>query len=589
MNKRFITPCLIVSLLTFIAFEIFVSNFLEKQYIFKLKEDLLIKANILKDLFPESGFDEFCKEYKKKTGLRITVISETGKVLGDSDEIAVNMDNHLNRPEIKEALLSGNGFSMRFSKTLNRELLYVALLIESQRGKRVLRLSTPFEKPAFEIMQVRIAIFIYTFLLLATLLFVWFYHVKRLRKGIREVIEFSEGLSSGKKDLMIFISKRSELTALARHVFDMTEKFNKKLEDARNERRNFELILKHLQEGLMIVDEKNAVLLINEGLKNLLNLEDLPSSGEDFAYEGKKSLEILRNAELIALMEEARNTNKMVSKEVSLNEDRYLYVTASPIVFSDNKRGMIMTFYDVTKLKKLEQVRRDFVANVAHEIKTPITAIKGFAETLIDGAIEDKENAIKFLDIIKRHSERLNSLVTDLLALSAIEQGEVKMEITEVNLSELIDSIFVLVESKAMAKGLYLKKSLPGGSKDEREDIVIEADRDKLFQILLNLVDNGIKFTDVGGVTIGIEREDDATVLFVEDTGCGIEKRHLQRLGERFYRIDRARSRELGGTGLGLAIVKHLVWLHGWDMKFESELSKGTKVKIFIYNSLTKG
>ncbi len=219
-------------------------------------------------------------------------------------------------------------------------------------------------------------------------------------------------------------------------------------------------------------------------------------------------------------------------------------------------------------------MRRDFVANVAHEIRTPITAIKGFAETLIDGAINDRENAVRFLEIIKRHSERLNSLVSDLLTLSAIEQGEIKLKIEDINLAELIDSLFALIHEKA--KGLYLKKVIPDGMP------YLRADRNRLFQILLNLIDNAIKFTDLGGVTEGAEKWVEGIILFVEDTGCGIEKKHLPRMCERFYRVDRARSRELGGTGLGLAIVKHLVKAHGWSMDIESTPGKGTKVKIIV-------
>ena len=238
------------------------------------------------------------------------------------------------------------------------------------------------------------------------------------------------------------------------------------------------------------------------------------------------------------------------------------------------------------------------MANVSHEIRTPITAIKGFAETLLEGALEDKENALKFLESIKNNSERLNSLVNDLLALSRIELGDIKIEKKIVDLDEVVDSVFTTLRDKADKKKLVLKKMLPAGI------IELEADRDRLVQILLNLVDNGIKFTETGGVTVKVqssrlressgtefkvqkENEDidsspisHAVEISVEDTGMGIPRKHLSRLGERFYRVDRARSRELGGTGLGLAIVKHLVKAQEWEMEIESTEGTGTTVKI---------
>jgi len=216
------------------------------------------------------------------------------------------------------------------------------------------------------------------------------------------------------------------------------------------------------------------------------------------------------------------------------------------------------------------------VANVSHEIKTPITAIKGFAETLLDGAIDDKDNAVRFLGMIKSHSERLNSLVDDLLTLSRIELGDIPIKKTEVNVEQIVDTVFMTLKDKADKKRLYLKKAISDGMQ------TIYADKDKLIQIILNLVDNGIKFTEKGDVTVGMDETGGRIVLYVHDTGIGVSPKHLDRLGERFYRIDRARSRELGGTGLGLAIVKHLVKAHEWDMRIQSEPGNGTKVSIII-------
>jgi two-component system, OmpR family, phosphate regulon sensor histidine kinase PhoR len=221
-------------------------------------------------------------------------------------------------------------------------------------------------------------------------------------------------------------------------------------------------------------------------------------------------------------------------------------------------------------------VRKDFVANISHEIRTPITAIKGFSETLLEGAIDDRENALRFLEVIRQNSVRINNLVEDLLTLSGIELGVISLEKSQVELREILDQIASIFEEKAREKNIGLSALV-------HEDVsMVEADRDRLIQIFTNLVDNAIKFTETGTVTFGSSSENGRHFLFVEDTGIGVSARHLPRLGERFYRVDTARSRKMGGTGLGLAIVKHLVNAHGWDMKIKSDQGSGTAVRIYL-------
>ena len=329
--------------------------------------------------------------------------------------------------------------------------------------------------------------------------------------------------------------------------------------------------------------------------------------GIESGIEGKTLIEVFRKAELSDLIEGAVGGKEKISREIEViyPKELYLMVNASPFYSYDRSgeiSGVIVTIHDITRLKKLEDIRKDFVANVSHEIRTPIAAIKGFAETLMEGALNDKENAHKFLETIKTHSERLNSLVSDLLMLSRIELGDIKIQKTNVNIEDVIDTVFATLKEKAEKKGLYLKKEISSGVTE------IRADRDRLIQILLNLVDNGIKFTEHGGVTIKVqssrlgphtggfagenespeetkfkvqsEEEKEFIEISIEDTGVGIPKKHLSRLGERFYRVDRARSRDLGGTGLGLAIVKHLVKAHSWEMKIESTEGQGTTVRL---------
>ncbi len=413
--------------------------------------------------------------------------------------------------------------------------------------------------------NLRIPALIFTLLFLAVTFFIIIRRSRILKDDIDQMIKFSETIASGDLKHKPFIEK-GELKGLADTLVRVADRIKEELSEATESKKKIEMILENMKEGLLIIDENNTVLLASNSIIQIF--------GVDPPLRGIQAIEILRDAELVLLLEEAKTKRLILTREINLKPDKFFSVTASPVEMNKQKAGVLMTFYDVTKLKKLEQIRKEFVANVAHEIKTPITAIKGFAETLLESAIDDKENAVRFIEIIRRHSERLNSLVNDLLTLSRIESGDIKLELTYVDLFEIIESVLSLMDEKAKRKGLYLQRSLPS------QIPIIMADRDRLMQILLNLVDNAIKFTDRGGVTIGAEVSEDRMTIFVQDTGIGIEKKHLSRLGERFYRVDRARSRELGGTGLGLAIVKHLVKAHGWSIEIESTPNVGTRIRI---------
>jgi two-component system phosphate regulon sensor histidine kinase PhoR len=257
--------------------------------------------------------------------------------------------------------------------------------------------------------------------------------------------------------------------------------------------------------------------------------------------------------------------------------ERHFVVNVSPLFYQRNElSGLVAIFHDITRLKKLEQVRKDFVANISHELKTPITAIQGFAETLLEGALDDREHALKFLETIRANSERINTLVDDLMTISKIEMGVFTITKEPVAVNEVVNTVMTMLGEQAKEKNLSMTVSIPSHLQ------TIDADKDRLVQIMTNLVQNAIKFTDKGGITIGMSETGGKKELFVEDTGIGVPEKNLSRLGERFYRVDPARSRKMGGTGLGLAIVKHLVRAHGWEMKIESTVGKGTKVKIRI-------
>jgi two-component system phosphate regulon sensor histidine kinase PhoR len=578
--RRILLVYLIIVPLFLISLELYLSAVIKNTYILNLKNSLIIQARLIADQIPLSvtdNLDQFCKRFKEKTGARVTIIDNSGRVLGDSDETSKRMENHSTRPEIKDADISGVGSSIRFSKTIQRNLFYLAITINQDSDKKFLRLSVSLHDIETAINKIRMKIISASIVTLFIVIVIGLFQTGRITKSIEEITAFSKDIRAGNFKSRLFLKERGELGELGKNISNMAQELNKRLTQSEEEKNKMEAILRNMSDGLILTDTKGRIILSNSAIMNLFSIES--------NIEGKTVMETLRKAELMEVTSKVLESGEAVTLEFEVThpKDVYLMVTAAPFFIKENISGVVLTFHDITRLKKLEDIRKDFVANVSHEIKTPIAAIKGFAETLLDGALDDRENAFKFLETIKNHSERLNTLVNDLLTLSRIELGDIKIEKTNVDLNDVVDAVLGTLKDKAQSKGLYLKKQI---SPELRE---IKADRNRLIQILLNLVDNGIKFTEEGGITIKVqsskfkvqsEEEKDFIEILVEDTGIGIPKKHLTRLGERFYRVDSARSRELGGTGLGLAIVKHLVKAHGWEMRIKSTEDKGTTVYI---------
>jgi two-component system phosphate regulon sensor histidine kinase PhoR len=579
--KRILLLYLIVTPILVLPLQFYLSSVLKDSYLFNLKESLIVQARLIAEKIPsvsaEANLDDFCRIYKEKTGSRITVIDNSGRVLGDSDESSRLMENHLYRPEIQDAMISETGSSIRFSKTISKNFFYLALAVNQEPDRFFLRLSVPLQHIERAINEIRMKIIIGSLFVLCIVILVGLIQTERITKSIEEMTVFSKDVASGNFKKRLFIKEKGELGELGKNINEMAQELSFRLQHSQDEKNKVEAILRNMSDGLILTDTKGIIILSNDAVAKLFGITS--------NIEGKTILETLRKAELMEMIEKVIETRERLSREIEISYPRELHLTstAAPFSIKSEVSGVVITFHDISRLKKLENIRKDFVANVSHEMKTPITAIKGFAETLLEGAIDDRDNARKFLETIKTHSERLNSLVSDLLTLSRIELGDVKIEKTPVNLNEVADAVFGTLKEKAQKKGLYLEKQIPIEFQE------IHADRNRFIQILLNLVDNGIKFTEKGFVRIEVkkirgwedEKKDENFIeISVEDTGLGIPKKHIPRLGERFYRVDTARSRELGGTGLGLAIVKHLVKAHGWEMMIESTEGKGTTVKI---------
>ncbi|OLB43693.1 MAG: hypothetical protein AUI04_01865 [Candidatus Rokubacteria bacterium 13_2_20CM_2_64_8] len=365
-----------------------------------------------------------------------------------------------------------------------------------------------------------------------------------------------------------------EIGVLARAINTLAQRLRDRLADLQHERAKIGAILDGMVEGVLAVDGRGHVVLMNERARTMFGLQTARP-------EGTPLLEVVRHVGLHELVGRCRLSGEgtVVRRELRVAGpfERTVQANAVPLRLAADDPGVVMVLHDVTELRRLEQVRTEFVANVSHELRTPLTAIHGYLETLLSGALEDRDHARRFLEIVFRHTERLGRLLNDLTDLSNIELGRVILKIEPTRLDEVVESVLAIIKPRAEVSGVTLTADLPG-------PLPVQADRDRLAQILINLVDNAVKYTPRGGrVTVRARPVAAARVaIAIEDTGVGIPAEDLPRITERFYRVDKARSRELGGTGLGLAIVKHLVAAHGGQLEIESEVERGTIVRVTL-------
>jgi two-component system, OmpR family, phosphate regulon sensor histidine kinase PhoR len=555
--------------------ELYITSAVRENYVANLQQHLVDTLPLVAKTvsFGKPDLDALCRNLKREIGARVTVILVDGKVIGDSDHDSASMENHANRTEVQQAVLRGTGAAIRHSHTLNYDFLYVAKKVVSDGSQEgFVRLAVPLREidKAVNLLRVKIIVVMLAVLFVTLAVSVW--QTDHLRRLLHQITDFSRSLSKGEIDKRLFLRDAGEFTEIADNLTSMSVTLQEMMTRNEAERNRLSVILRSVPDALLIIDARGIVTLASASVKDFFG--EVPPAGARFA-------EVVRNHEFTALIEEVRKgrTAGMSQFTIDSPSEKFLAVRVSPLFYREGElSGFVAVFHDITEIKKLEQVRKDFVANVSHELKTPITAIRGFADTLLDGALADRENAGRFIETIKSNSERINALVDDLMTISKIELGVIRVEKTLTDVEGVFENVAELFRDKAAAKNLFLKiaadPSLPQ----------IEADRNRLLQILTNLVDNAIKFTEAGGVTFGIHGagKDGGPSLFVEDTGVGVPAKFLPRLGERFFRVDPARSRKMGGTGLGLAIVKHLVKAHGWSMKLESVQGKGTKVIISI-------
>ncbi len=408
--------------------------------------------------------------------------------------------------------------------------------------------------------------------------------LRRSRRRVADMVAFcrNTGVATppGKG---LTVRRQDDLGKLEQGLNELVGTFTARLEDMTAERERLQSILSCMMEGVIVLDTRGKVILVNQTAQRIFKL---PS---DNSVLGMSTVEISRHPEMQALIQEVLHTDcDAAYRELSLGDDRWFAANAARLEHAPQELlGYVLVFHEVSELKRLERIRADFVANVSHEMRTPLTAIQGYAETLLHNPPSDPHMARQFLNIVTRHSERLGRLIDDLLALSDLEMGNVNVRMKAVAVQPLLDRVLELFREQARKKDIRLRARVGTDTPN------VLGDEDRLQQLLINLVDNALKYTpDRGDVRVEADMEPvmsgagpPRVVLTVSDTGCGIPDKDLPRLTERFYRVDKARSRELGGTGLGLAIVKHIAQAHDGALKIESRLGKGTQVSVYLHRA----
>jgi two-component system phosphate regulon sensor histidine kinase PhoR len=555
-----------------------IKKFLLRQVEGDLEERaLLFRPMLLGHLSPldERAIDDLCKTVGQTASTRITVILPWGKVVGDSDHDPAQMDNHFDRPEIAAALKGSRGVATRVSPTLGKEMMYVALALKKdQRTLGVLRTSIPVDDigKTLDAIQKRIAFAGLIIAALAALLSLLLSH--RIRRPIDDIEKGAESFARGEFDVHLPSSGVAEIEGLSETMKHMAGELREQIRTITEQRNELEAVLSSMVEGVFGVDQEERLLGMNPSAARILECNPA-------AAQGRTIQEVIRLSELQRFVVGALSSEEPVEKDVVLygEAERIVRAHGAPLRDAEGKRvGVLIVLNDVTRLAKLENIRKDFVANVSHEIKTPITAIKGFVETLQEGQNQDPEDVRRFLGIIHRHVDRLEAIVEDLLALSRIEK---EAETEEITLEEHLVRVILAraiqaCENKAEAKKIRLEL-------DCREDLKGRVNPALLEQAVVNLIDNAINYTEEGkSVTIRAREGEQEILIQVEDHGSGIERKHLDRIFERFYRVDKSRSRKLGGTGLGLSIVKHIMEAHGSRVSVESQPGRGSTFTLHL-------
>ncbi|AGA57462.1 PAS domain S-box [Thermobacillus composti KWC4] len=562
----------------------------ERSHYDAMRDNLVREIGLIEDAVdwqPADGtdayahFTERARHYRSITGARVTFIAGDGTVLGDSDHDPTAMENHLNRPEVVEAQRKGVGHDVRRSDTTHHNMMYVAVKREAGDADGFIRLALDVSEIEHGIRRLWFGLITGLLLLLAVAAAASWRIARGMTKPLEAVTRAAQRIRNMDYKARVEVDPRGEIGELGRAVNAMAESLQRQMVRIRQKESQLESVLDNMTSGIVMINRAGVILLLNRMAEELLGMP---------AHEllGRQYTEARQQYELVRLIGDALERREHLRDELTFYypEERQIEINLVPIEGRDDSGGLLLVLQDVTAIRRLERMRSEFVANVSHELKTPIAAVKGFAETLLGGAGGDPETQRAFLQIIHDESDRLNRLVNDILELSKIESRRAPLLFSPVELGPFIGKTVELLAKEAERKNIRIETEVG-------DELYVEADEDRLRQIVVNVLSNAINYTPEGGrVRIQVEpvasgdgqiaEEDDydAIRIRISDNGIGIPKKDLPRIFERFYRVDKARSRSSGGTGLGLSIVKHLVELHRGSIAVESTVGVGTTFTI---------
>jgi two-component system phosphate regulon sensor histidine kinase PhoR len=559
-------------------------------YYDQTERDLQARASLIREqvttAIPADSsqqLEQLVQRLGKTSGTRITLIAADrtgavrGQVLADSDSDPATMENHGNRPEFLIALQGRPGRAIRYSDTLKQNMMYVAVPVtEDGHLTTVIRAAVPLTRVNDALASLYGSIAVSAVIVAVIAALIGWYVSRRISRQMADIKVGAQRLAAGDFTQKLYVPRVEEFASVAESINQMAGELDDKLRRLTHERNEREAVLASMVEGVLAVDTDERVIAVNAAAARLLDTDPAEA-------EGKSIQEIVRNPDLQHVVAETLDGHRPVEADIVMRvgaEDRNLQANGTLLHGDDDHDpvGAVVVLNDVTRLKRLEAVRRDFVANVSHELKTPVTSIKGFAETLEDGALEDPAAAHRFVRIISGQADRLNSIIEDLLALSTLEQSgdSPLLQLEEADLCDVVAVALEVCGPKAEAKHISLNEACPGS-------LLARVSPPLLEQAVVNLVDNAVKYSAEGSaVDVGLTETDDEIVVSVTDQGQGVAREHLPRLFERFYRVDKARSRDLGGTGLGLAIVKHIAQIHGGRVSVDSLIGSGSTFRIHL-------
>ncbi|MBT8330180.1 MAG: PAS domain-containing protein [Desulfofustis sp.] len=588
---------LTIFVVSWFSFRTFNNFYLAEKGIDLENRAYLIKSSVVELLRADdqSNLRKLVVDAGRSSGTRITIIEPDGLVIADTNENPEEMDNHRTRPEIDTAFAGVSGTSLRFSNTLGQRMLYTAIPLYAgdahgnEGGDKevvisVLRMSVPLTTIDGALADIRARILTGALLAVAGALLLTFLVSRSISRPLEEMTKGAEQYARGDFSRRMLHSTKAmaskEIASLATAMDQMADQLDETISTIVNQRNQLETVFSSMVEALIAVDREERIISINDATAQLFGIERQ-------AAQGRLVQEAIRNTELHQQIERILSTGRGFEDEIVLEDNgsgnTYLHTNVVPLHGGNTEMlGALIVLNDVTRLRMLETMRSEFVANVSHELRTPITSIRGYVETLLDGALDEREDAEKFLEIVLRQSEQLEEIIDDLLALSRIEReaNDAQIDLEQIPLKSILEEAADRCRPKAEESDVAIVIDCP-------ENLELEVNPTLLEQAVVNLLHNGITYSEAGQevvLTAGmLETVGTPKVrISVEDNGIGIAKEHLPRLFERFYRSDRARSRKEGGTGLGLAIVKHIVQAHGGSVEVESTVGKGSTFHIIL-------